>query len=229
MVAPFHDFDGNGRTRLPLHDDDVPDRGRIGERLVRRLLERNDLPAPVPAVRRHEQHGLRVVDAVAERLGAESAEDHAVHGADARAGEHRDGEFGDERQVQGYAVAACDAERLQHVGKGADLPVQVPVRERAAVARFPFPDDRGLVAAGRADVPVEAVRARVDLAAREPARVRRLPVEDGVPRLDPLEFARERLPEGFGVGERTVVHARIGDVRRRLPRIGGREPAIFLQ
>jgi hypothetical protein len=64
-----------------------------------------------------------------------------------------------------------DAERLQHVGELADLPVQVEVGERPPVAGLAFPDDRGGVAARGAHVAIEAVDADVELAVDEPLRV----------------------------------------------------------
>jgi hypothetical protein len=60
-----------------------------------------------------QQTARRVVDAIAQRLGAEAAEHDAVHGADPRAGEHRDGELGNERQVDRDAIAFANAERFQ--------------------------------------------------------------------------------------------------------------------
>ena len=96
-----------------------------------------------------EQPALRVVDAVAQRLGAEAAEHDAVHRADARAGEHGDRQLGDERQVDRDAIAFLDAERLQHVRERRHLAVEIEVGQRAAIARLAFPDDRGLVAARR--------------------------------------------------------------------------------
>jgi hypothetical protein len=52
-------------------------------------------------VGRDHQLGARVEDAVAERLGAEAAEHHRVHRADARAGEHR------EDQPRGSSAGRC--------------------------------------------------------------------------------------------------------------------------
>ncbi len=64
---------GNRRAGLALHDDDVLDRRRVLERFVRHLLERNDLAAAIAAVGGDEQHRLRVVDAIAQRLGGNAA------------------------------------------------------------------------------------------------------------------------------------------------------------
>ena len=66
---------GDGRARAALDDDDVLDRRRVFQRLVGHLLERHDLAAAVAAVRGDEQLALRVVDAIAQRFGAEAAED----------------------------------------------------------------------------------------------------------------------------------------------------------
>ena len=103
--------------RTALDDDDVFDRRRVGQRLVGDLFQWHDLSASISAISSDEQPRLRVVDAIAQRFGAEPAEDDAVDGADARAGEHRDGQLGHERHVDGDAIALLDAERLQNVGK----------------------------------------------------------------------------------------------------------------
>ena len=164
------------------------------ERFVGDALQLHDVAAAIAAVGRDEQPRLLVVDAVAQRLGAEAAEDHAVHGADARAGQHRDGQLGDERQVDRDAIALPDAERLEHVGELADLAIELPVGDGAAIAGLAFPDDRGLVAPPAADVPVQAVDAGVQLAADEPLRVRRLPVEHLGPRRASTRARRQTSP-----------------------------------
>ena len=74
-------------------------------RLVGNLLERDDLSAPMAAIGGDQQAARRVVDPIAQRLGAEAAEHDAVHGADPRAGEHGDGQLGNERQIDRHAIA----------------------------------------------------------------------------------------------------------------------------
>ena len=81
-------------------------------------FERHDLAAAVAAVGGDEQPRLRVVDAVAQRLGAEAAEDDAVHRADARAGQHRNRELRDQRHVDARRGRPClTPSDLQHVGE----------------------------------------------------------------------------------------------------------------
>jgi hypothetical protein len=64
------------------------------DRAVDDLLERELLAAAQPLVGGDDHLAAGVEDAVADGLGAEAAEDDRVHGADARAGEHRVGELG---------------------------------------------------------------------------------------------------------------------------------------
>src|SRR6266545_4840289 len=64
-------------------------------------------PPPRP-VGSDEQAGFGVVDAVAQRLGGETAEDDRVGRPDARASEHRDRELGNHAQVDVDAVALAD-------------------------------------------------------------------------------------------------------------------------
>jgi len=93
-----------------------------------------------------------------------------VDGADARAGQHGHDGLGDERHIDGHAVAGGDAETLQDIGELRDLGVELLVGIGADVARFTFPDD-GLFVAARGEMPVEAVVRSVDLPAHEPLRV----------------------------------------------------------
>ncbi len=105
---------------------------------------------------------LGVVDAVAQRLGAEAAEDHAVRRADAGAGEHGDG------QLRGSSACRCRRGRpastprpLEHVGELADLAVQLVVGERARLSPgSPSQMIAALLRRQAVEVPVEAVVAR---------------------------------------------------------------------
>ena len=121
--------------------------GACCERLVGDALQLHDVAAAVAAVGRDQQPRLLVVDAVAQRLGAEAAEHDAVHRADARAGQHRDRQLGNQRQVDRDAIAFPDAERSKDVRELTDLAIELPVGQRAPIAGLAFPDDGRLVAA----------------------------------------------------------------------------------
>ena len=152
----------------------------------------------------------RILDARAQRLGGEAGEDDGVDGADAGAGEHGVGGLGDHRQVDHHAVALLDAEAVQHVGELRDLLVQLAVGDVARDVRVvAFPDDRGLVGAGR-EVAVDAVGGDVELAVLEPSDRDVVVGEGGVldpgVGLDPVEPPAVLAPEGVGIGDRGRVH-----------------------
>src|SRR6185436_127836 len=171
----------------------------------------------------------RIVDAIAKRLGAEAAEDDRVHGADARASQHRNGELRNQRQIQRDAITLRHAERLQDVRELTDLAIEIEVGQRSAIAGLAFPDECRLVAPGGADMPIEAVGGDVDLAADEPLGIRRIPLEDFRPRRDPLELLRETGPEGFGILRGSRVDGGIVDERAGAKFVGRSEAAILFE
>jgi hypothetical protein len=94
------------------HDEDLLDRvGQCCERLVDGGLEGGGRDrAGTAAVGGDDDLGLGVVDAAAQRLGGEAAEDHRVRGAErAQASIATDG-LGDHRHVDRRPVAGFDAE-----------------------------------------------------------------------------------------------------------------------
>src|SRR3982751_5916163 len=101
------------------------------------------------------------------------------------------------------------AERAEDIAELIDGDVEIPVGERAAVAGLSFEHERRLVAPRGADVAVEAVDRRVDLATDEPLRVRRLPVEHALVRRHPFELGRLVGPVGLRVGGGALVDAGI--------------------
>ena len=121
---------------------------RLGQRLVDVLLERNGLAAAPAFVGRDDDLAVAIVDAAGDRFRREAAEDHRMHRADARAGQHRHRRVGHHRHVDGDAVALLDALRLEHIGEAADPLVQLRVGDLGVGAgRVALPDDRRLVAA----------------------------------------------------------------------------------
>jgi hypothetical protein len=208
-----------GLEHRPLEDDaalglplDEVDRG-VEQRLVRDEPVRLD-----PARRRHDRLRLGVLDPLRELMRGESAEDHRVHGADPRAGEHRDHSLGDHRHVDDHAVAALHALRAQRPGEGGDQVAELTVRVGALrVGDRRVVDQRRLVGASALDVPVERVVGRVQPTAREPAVERRARVvEDPRRRLVPIDRLRRLGPEFLGLLERAPVHRFVADHEQSL-------------
>ncbi|MNC41636.1 hypothetical protein D3C75_904100 [compost metagenome] len=160
------------------------------------------------------QAAVGVEDAVAQGIRGEAAEYHRVHGADACAGEHGTGGFGDHRHVDAHPVALVHAQLLERIGQAADLLVQLAVAEVPGLGGIvALPDDRGLFAAP-GQVAVEAVVGDVQLAALEPTGLplAQVAMVHAAPGFEPVEeqarlFGPEqlRLLDGLPVQPLVVV------------------------
>src|SRR6185503_19834413 len=131
---------------------------------------------------------LRVIDAIAKRVGAETTEDDRVRGAHAGARQHRNRELWNKREIDRDAIAALDAQPLEHVRELIHLAIEIEIGERAAVARLALPNQRSFVAPRSAHMPINAVHAGVNRSTDKPLRVRRLPFDDLGPFREPLEL-----------------------------------------
>ena len=191
-------------------DDDALDLVVFRERLIDHRLEGDDLAAPPAAVGGDDGGGAGVLEAIDDGLRGEAAEDHIVHRADARAGEHRDGGFRNHRHVNEHAVLGLDAVFEEHVGEAADVLLKLAVGDDAFVAGLALPDDGGLVFAGAGGVAVHAVFTDVELAAVEPFRVRGLPIEHFGPRFLPNQFLCLTRPELVGLVDGFLIELFVG-------------------
>ncbi len=206
----------------------VLDGGRVLEGDVGVGLEGDGLGPPPPAVGGDQDLGLGVVDPVAQGVGREPAEDHAVGGADAGAGEHGHRQLGDHREVDVDPVAPFDPQGLEDVGEPGHLGRELGVGDGAGVARLALPVVGDLVAPTRGHVPVEAVGGGVEGAAHEPLGEGQLPVEDRVPVGVPVEeVGRLAGPEALVVAVGLVVHRHVGDEGLLLEVLGGGEFALL--
>ncbi len=212
----------------PADDHHVLDGWRPLEGGVGVGLEGDGGRPPPPAVGRDQDLRGSVVDAVAEGVGREPAEDHAVGGTDAGAGEHGHRQLGDHRQVDVDPVALADTQRLEDVGEPAHLVGQLGVGDGAGVTGLALPVVGDLVAPPGSHVAVEAVGGRVERAAHEPLGERKLPVEDGVPVGVPVEeLGRLASPEALEIVVGLVVHRRVRDPGLLLELGRGRELPIL--
>src|SRR5207247_5041489 len=121
-----------------------------------------------------------------------------------------------------------DAERLEGVRGALRLVEQVLVGDRSRVARLALPVVGDLRPAARLDVAIQAVLRDVQLAADEPLRVRRLPLEHLRERLPPEQGLRLLRPETLEIALRALVDARVLHVRLRRERGRRREAAVLL-
>ena len=186
VAALFHvDFDVRA-----LENDHPFHRRPAAQRVIHILFEWNDSAAAITRVRRNQRDRPAIVDTIADRIRAETAENDRMHRADTRTGQHGNGDFGGRRHVNDDAIAFADLVSFQDVREAANLAMQLLVSERALLARFAFPQDRRLVAAVCKQMSIQTVFGKIELASDEPFREGRFPFEDFAPSLAPVEFSR---------------------------------------
>jgi hypothetical protein len=158
------------------------------------------------------------VQPVCERLGREAAEDNGVRRPQPGAGQHRDRQLRDHAHVDPDRGPLLDAELLQAVREANDLRLEVGEGELAPVVdRLAFPVVGDLAAVPRLDVAVDAVEADVELPAEVPLRVRRIPLQELRPGLEPGDALSLPCPQLLEP-ELVEILLRIrlgGEVRRR--------------
>ena len=206
VVATLLNVDGCGVAHAADHHD-MFDRRRAGHRIVGVSLQRDDVTPPPSTVRGDEDFRLRVVDAVAQRLGGEPAEDHGVGSPNAGTGQHSDRQFGDHRQVDRDAIAPLDPQAFQDVGELADLPQQIAVGQYTFVAGLTLPDDSCLGPPAGLDVAIHAVVRDVRFPTDKPLGVWRRPLQHGTPLRKPVQVLGRTRPEPLQVLRGLVVHA----------------------
>jgi hypothetical protein len=180
-------------------DDDMLDGGAGRHGFVDGCLELDFVAAAIARVLGEDGDAAGISNAVGDGVGGEPAEDDGVDGADARAGEQRDGQLGRHAHVDGDAIAFLDAERLERVSEALDFSVQLGVGEAANLAWLAFPDQGGLLSARAEGMAINTVVAEIDFAADKPLGPGQIPLENLVPGLEPVQLLRYAGPELFGV------------------------------
>ena len=152
-----------------LDHDDLLIAERLGQRLVGIVLELDLSAAAQSLVGGDDKLRLAIGNAADKRVRREAAEHHGVNGPDARAGQHGKGRFRDHRQIDGDAVAALDAQRLEHIGEDIHLAVKLAIGDvaRRLGGIVGLPDDGNLVLA-LLQVAVDAIGRDVERAVLEP-------------------------------------------------------------
>src|SRR5262245_1101303 len=118
---------GGGGPAEPLHDEYVLDRWTLGHGVVGKSLEWYDLTSPIAAIRRDDRDFCRIIDPIPQRLCREATKYDRMDGADPCAGKHRDGGFGDHREIDRDPVPAADTEGLEHVRGAIHFASEVPI------------------------------------------------------------------------------------------------------
>ena len=181
------------------------------------VLLGNSLGAAEGPVAGDQNLGPAVFNAVAKRIGAESAENDAVNGADAGAGQHGNGELGNHGQVDLNPVALLDALGLQNVGELADFLMHLLVSQCTALRGFiAFPLNGNLVGPCL-QVFVEAVIGHIEFSAFKILQINgaladiKVIILDFVPFFEPFHILAGNLgPEAVRVFNRPLPELVIG-------------------
>ena len=193
-----------------LQDNDVGDPVGHRHRLIDVGLEWNHLAPPPGSVTGDADLRIGVFDPVCNGLWGEAAKDHAVRRADAGAGQHGNRQFGNHAHIDGHHIAAFDTTFLEDVRKAAHFVLEIAIGQLANLGavlehRLTFPDDCRFVAIAEIDDAIDTIVTGIDLATREPPRVRAVPFQHGVPLLEPVKFVGNRRPEVLAVLETLAV------------------------
>src|SRR5512143_2665812 len=132
-----------------------------------------------------------------------------MHRANSRASKHGDRCLGNVREINDDAIAFFYIVPFQHIREAADFAMQLLISERALVAGFAFPNDRGLVPTRPGEMAVQAIFRNIEFPADEPFRERRLPFKDLLPRRAPDQFLRFARPELGRLPDRFSIQASI--------------------
>ena len=230
MIAPLDHRQRRSRATI---NDHMLDGGAQSHGLVHRLLQRNFTTAPVAGILREHSHAARIVHAVGNSVGRESAEDHRVDRADPRTGQQRHHQLRRHTHVNSHTVALFDSEPEQSIRKALHLDVQLRIAQTTHLARLALPDQSRLLRPRTQRMAVHAVIAQVGFAAHKPPCPGLLPVEHLRPRLEPMQIAGNLCPEAFGIGNRTAVKSLVlleaADVRLGAEIVGWRKNTGFPQ
>src|SRR5262249_42472851 len=203
-VAPFLHLDVVSRASKNNY---AAHRGAVAERVIHVFLQWYNPAATIRAIGGDQRNRAAVIDPIADAVSTESAEDYGMHCADACAGQHRNGCFGDVRQVNDDAIAFFDAVPFQHICEAADFTMQLLIGEGALVAGFALPNDCRFVPARPVKMTVHAILRNVQFPAHEPFCEWGFPFEDLLPRRAPDQFLRFAHPELGGLPNRFSIHS----------------------
>src|ERR1700687_2006144 len=130
-----------------------------------------------------------------------------MRGADARAGQHGDGQLRSHAHVDGHPIAFSDPKRLQDVGKLLHFAMQLLIGKSADFAGLALPDQCGFIFPGGLHVAVETVVRDIELATDKPFGPGRFPFQNLLPLFEPVQFVRDPCPKFLRLLDRLTIDA----------------------
>src|SRR5215471_12686131 len=147
------------------------------------------------------------MNSVYQSIRRESAKDNRMRRSNTRTCEHRDWQLGRHAHVDDHAIALLYAQRLENVGELLDFAMELLVGQSPDFAGFALPNEGSFVFSRGEYVAIETVVGKIDLAAYEPFSPGRIPVQNLVPFLEPVQFFCNAYPEFFGILYRFTIDA----------------------
>ena len=126
--------------------------------LIYNTLHFNHFTTPVTAISRNNNPAVRIIDSVGKRFVTKPAINDAVDSAYFRTRKHGDNLLRNLWHVNRDDLPFFRPHTFQDIGKLTNFAVQCMVRESLNIARFPFPDQRQLIAVGIFEVPVNGIQ-----------------------------------------------------------------------
>ena len=112
MVTPLHHLD---LIATALDNNNMLDRWCLGDRFIGSRFQREDFTAPISTIGRDQHLRFRIIDAIDERLGRETSEDHRVWCTNASTSQHRNRRFGNHRKVNVDTITLGHPEVFQRI------------------------------------------------------------------------------------------------------------------
>jgi hypothetical protein len=124
-----------------LHHQHVFDAGHgiTGESLIYGGFEGNHLVFAEAAIGGNHQLGFGILQPVFQGLGTEPPKHDGMGSANAGAGQHGNGRFGNHWHINADAISFFNPQLLHHIGNLAHLVVQLGIGQSAGIAQVHLP------------------------------------------------------------------------------------------
>ena len=174
----------------------------VDQRIINHIFQRDVFGTAERTIAGDDELCIGILKTVGNALCTETTKDDRVDGSDPCTSQYGDGQLRNHSHIDANTVAFFDAIVLEYIGKLVHLGMQLCIGEQAVVVIrvIGFPDDRRLVGLVY-QVPVNTVFSDVERCAAEPfdGRLLKIPIQDLVPGLLPLEMAGHIPPKIFRI------------------------------
>ena len=160
------------RAGASIDDNALHGFATLRQRLVDRSFKFDGVSSAPSGIGGNDELRAGIFDPILDGVRGKSTEYDRMHGADARAGLHRNNGLGDQWHVDNHAIATTDPLFFERVGELAYLLMQLRVGQLAYVAGLAFENNGELVAAA-CQMHIQAIVRHIQLAVGKPTEIGR--------------------------------------------------------